>query len=67
MRRAPPAGPARARNDGGPSLSASGGALVRVGPGLVTLAVGYAWTPLVADGLANLDGATLSVGYRLER
>ena len=65
--RTPPVGAVAGGNDGGPSLSASGGALLRVGPGLVTLAVGYAWTPLVANGLANLDGAMLSVGYRAAR
>jgi len=67
VRRAPPLGPAVTGNDGGPSLSAAGGALVRVGPGFVELAVGYAWTPLLADNFANLEGATLSVGYRVAR
>ncbi|HEX6835430.1 MAG TPA: hypothetical protein VF334_02600, partial [Polyangia bacterium] len=67
VRRAPALGAAVTRNDGGPSLSAGGGALVRVGPGFVELAVGYAWTPLAADNWANLDGATLSVGYRIAR
>ena len=67
VRRAPPAAPASSGNDGGPSLSAAAGALVRVGPGLVELAVGYAWTPLVANGLGNVDGAALTVGYRAAR
>jgi hypothetical protein len=67
VRRAPPFGAAVSSNDGGPSLSAAGGALVRVGPGYVELAVGYAWTPLVANALGNLDGATVTVGYRAAR
>ena len=67
LRRAPPSGAAASRSDGGPSLSATAGALVRIGPGYAELAVGYAWTPLVADGFANLDGAILSVGYRIAR
>jgi hypothetical protein len=67
VRRTSAAGAAVTQNDGGPSIAASGGALVRVGPGYFTFAVGYAWTPLVAAGLANVDGATLSVGYRVAR
>ena len=67
VRRTPAAGAVVTHNDGGPSIAASGGALVRVGPGYFTFAVGYAWTPLVGAGLANVDGATLSVGYRLAR
>ena len=56
-----------AKNDGGPSLSAVAGLLVRAGPGYVTAAIGYAWTPLARDALANLDGGVLSVGYRVAR
>ena len=67
VRRAPPAGAAVTTNDGGPSLSGGGGLLVRAGPGVVELGVGYAWTPLVRHALANLDGVTLSVGYRAAR
>jgi hypothetical protein len=55
------------KNDGGPSLSAVGGLLVRAGPGYVTASIGYAWTPLARDALANLDGGVLSVGYRVAR
>ncbi len=55
------------RTDGGPSLSAVAGLLVRAGPGYVTASIGYAWTPVVHDALANLDGGVLSVGYRVAR
>ncbi|HEX6836210.1 MAG TPA: hypothetical protein VF334_06530, partial [Polyangia bacterium] len=67
VRRAPPFGPASTTNDGGPSLSAGAGMLVRAGPGLVTLGAGYAWTPLLRHALGNVDGVALSVGYRLAR
>ncbi|HEY2746026.1 MAG TPA: hypothetical protein VGL86_15430 [Polyangia bacterium] len=53
--------------DGGPSLSAVAGLLVRAGPGYVTASIGYAWTPLAREALANLDGGVLSVGYRVAR
>ena len=53
VRRTPAVGGAVTRNDGGPSIAASGGALVRVGPGFVTVAVGYAWTPLAGAGLGQ--------------
>lgn len=67
VRRTPAVGAALTHDDGGPSLAAAGGALVRLGPGYFTVAVGYAWTPLVGAALANVDGVTLSVGYRVAR
>src|SRR6185312_9152217 len=42
-----PAGKVTTSDDGGPSLSAVAGLLVRAGPGYVTTAIGYAWTPVV--------------------
>jgi hypothetical protein len=58
------AGTSSAAVDGGPSLAIGGSLLMRIGPGLLAISAGYAWTPLVGLGLAVLDGGMLSVGYR---
>lgn len=50
--------------DGGPSLGAVVSLLARLGPGLMTVALGFYYTPLLGQGGAILDGAALSVGYR---
>jgi len=50
--------------EGGPSLGAHAGMLVRAGPGFVDLEVGYYWTPLVGQSLLVLDGGMFSIGYR---
>jgi hypothetical protein len=50
--------------EGGPSLGAHAGMLVRAGPGFVDLEVGYYWTPLVGQNLLVLDGGMFSIGYR---
>jgi hypothetical protein len=53
--------------DGGPALGGGAGLLVRMGPGVLTVAVSGAWTPLIGLGRANLDGGMLAVGYRAAR
>lgn len=50
--------------DGGPQLSITVGLLARLGPGLLTLAVGFAYAPLVHLDNINVDGGIVSVGYR---
>lgn len=67
LRRRPAGAASVSADDGGPSLGGAGGLLVRLGPGMIGLAVGYAWTPLVRNRLINLDGAVVSVGYRVAR
>jgi hypothetical protein len=53
--------------DGAPSVGLRVGLLAWVGPGLLTMQLGYAWTPLVGQSLAGLDGAMLALGYRAGR
>lgn len=65
--RTPPSGKAKAGNDGGPTLGGAAGLVWRVGPGLVDVALGFAWSPLVGSGRVNADGAGLTVGYRAAR
>jgi hypothetical protein len=62
--RTPVVGSAAHFSDGAPSLAVNAGLVARAGRGLVVLRLGFAWTPLVRLGLANLDGGMLSVGYR---
>jgi hypothetical protein len=67
LRRTPPARAVFGADDGGPTLAGGVGVLARLGPGLLQIAVGYAWSPLVGNALANVDGVALTVGYRAAR
>lgn len=66
-RRTAVSGISRSAFDGGPALGGGAGLLARMGPGVLTVAVSGAWTPLLGLGRANLDGGMLSVGYRAAR
>ncbi len=57
----------RTLSDGAPTLSLGVGLLAKAGRGLFVLRLGFVWTPLMALGLANLDGGALSVGYHYGR
>jgi hypothetical protein len=66
--RTPSVGRRSTSADGGPSVGAAAGLLAQAGPGLVTIVVGYAWTPLIGvSPTANLEGGWLAVGYRAGR
>lgn len=67
VHRTPAVGAAHDGSYGGPLVGGELGVLARLGPGRLVIAAGYAWTPLVAAGLANVDGVALTVGYRFAR
>jgi hypothetical protein len=66
-RRTPSLGATHDASDGAPSLAAGAGIYAKLGPGLLTIRLEAAWTPLVRLDLANVDGGMLSVGYRAGR
>jgi hypothetical protein len=66
-RRAPPGGAGQSFADGGPAIGGGAGLLARMGPGVFTVGVSGAWTPLIGIGRANLDGGVLTAGYRFAR
>jgi hypothetical protein len=63
-RRTPLDGNDYTATDGGPSVGAQVGLLARMGPGVVSITLGFYYTPLLGLDRAILDGGTLSVGYR---
>jgi hypothetical protein len=65
--RTPTVGMARSLSDGTLTLALGAGFVARAGHGIFVLRAEYAWTPILRLGLANVDGGTLSVGYRYGR
>jgi hypothetical protein len=50
--------------DGGPTVAIEGGLLARLGPGLLTLSLGFSYTPLIGLESTNLEGGVIAAGYR---
>jgi hypothetical protein len=62
--RVPTSGASYTATDGGPSLGVHAGLLAKLGPGVISIAAGFYYTPLLGIANTNLEGGLLSVGYR---
>jgi hypothetical protein len=53
--------------DGGPTVGVEGAVAARLGPGQLSIALGFEYTPLVGHRNTNVDGGAVTVAYRYAR